>query len=231
MACDFDPILACDGAKGVGCLDKSQAEAIKTAFAGPKTSAGSQVFSAFPYDVGGAENLGLPGLLMGPTIPVRGATSGTSVFNVDRDAERIDGDANAGLGDSTWTSLSTFVGRGRRLLFFHSVSDPWFSAFETLAFYQDDCETRSASRGPLEPTLPCSERCHCGCGSTSLDRFDMLTRIVDWVEKNDATEAVIATGAVFPGRSRPLCPTLNTLVTKARGIRTTLPTSPVRNRA
>jgi feruloyl esterase len=47
---------------------------------------------------------------------------------------------------------------------------------------------------------------HCGGGSAALDHFDMLTAIVDWVEKNHVPESVIATGAAFPGRSRPLCP-------------------------
>jgi feruloyl esterase len=47
---------------------------------------------------------------------------------------------------------------------------------------------------------------HCGGGDATLDRFDMLTAIVDWVEKGVAPDSVIATGPAFPGRSRPLCP-------------------------
>jgi feruloyl esterase len=46
---------------------------------------------------------------------------------------------------------------------------------------------------------------HCGGGSATLDSFDMLTASVDWVEKGQAPESVIATGRAFPGRSRPLC--------------------------
>lgn len=47
---------------------------------------------------------------------------------------------------------------------------------------------------------------HCGGGAAALDQFDMLDPIVDWVEKNQAPDQVIATGSAFPGRSRPLCP-------------------------
>ncbi len=47
---------------------------------------------------------------------------------------------------------------------------------------------------------------HCQGGSATLDHFDMLTAIVDWVEKGAAPDRVIATGRDFPGRSRPLCP-------------------------
>ena len=39
----------------------------------------------------------------------------------------------------------------------------------------------------------------------SLDQFDLLGAIVNWVEKGTAPASVIATGKAFPGRSRPLC--------------------------
>jgi feruloyl esterase len=47
---------------------------------------------------------------------------------------------------------------------------------------------------------------HCGGGSRALDRFEMLTPLVDWVEAGRAPERVIATGESAPGESRPLCP-------------------------
>jgi hypothetical protein len=46
---------------------------------------------------------------------------------------------------------------------------------------------------------------HCGGGEAALDRFDMLSAIVEWVEQGRPPEKVVATGAAFPGRSRPLC--------------------------
>ena len=46
---------------------------------------------------------------------------------------------------------------------------------------------------------------HCG-GGPGLDQFDLLSAIVNWVEKGIAPKSVLATGRVFPGRSRPLCP-------------------------
>ena len=39
----------------------------------------------------------------------------------------------------------------------------------------------------------------------TLDNFDMLTAAVNWVEKGQAPESVMATGRDIPGRSRPLC--------------------------
>ena len=46
---------------------------------------------------------------------------------------------------------------------------------------------------------------HCGGGPAALDDFDLLTALVDWVEKENAPQAIRATGRALPGRSRPLC--------------------------
>ena len=46
---------------------------------------------------------------------------------------------------------------------------------------------------------------HCS-GGESLDHFDLLDALVNWVEKGTAPKQVLSTGAAFPGRSRPLCP-------------------------
>lgn len=47
---------------------------------------------------------------------------------------------------------------------------------------------------------------HCRGGEATLDQFDLLTPLVAWVEQGRAPDSVVATGAAFPGRSRPLCP-------------------------
>jgi feruloyl esterase len=44
---------------------------------------------------------------------------------------------------------------------------------------------------------------HCS-GGRALDSFDLLTAVVDWVEKGTPPD-VTATGRTLPGRSRPLC--------------------------
>ena len=46
---------------------------------------------------------------------------------------------------------------------------------------------------------------HCG-GGEATDRFEMLDAIVDWVEKGQAPDRIVATGRAMPGISRPLCP-------------------------
>jgi feruloyl esterase len=47
---------------------------------------------------------------------------------------------------------------------------------------------------------------HCAGGEQTPDSFDLLTPMVDWVERGEAPAAVTATGRSMAGQSRPLCP-------------------------
>jgi len=46
---------------------------------------------------------------------------------------------------------------------------------------------------------------HCQGGSVTLDQFDLLSAVVNWVENGKAPDSVVATGKSLPGQSRPLC--------------------------
>lgn len=206
-ACQFDPsVLVCSGSKADGCLSKAQADSLNKAFAGPKSARGDAIYPGFPFDAGIADTGGIPGLLNGPLIPVATGADFTH-FDADHEAARVDSDTTARLGDSTWTNLTTFAGHGGKLLFYHGLSDPWFSPLETLRYYEkmskdtSNGAATSWSRLYLVPGMG-----HCQGGSAALDRFDMLSAVVDWVEKSVAPDRVVATGTAFPGRSRPLCP-------------------------
>lgn len=196
--CDFDPMtLVCSGPKAEGCLSAAQAGAIKKGFAGPKDSRGMPVYPGFFFDTGVAAQTGIPGLLNPGPSPV-GPREPPTRQDVDREAI----EAAQPLIDSTSTKLSTFSGRNGKLIFYHGVSDPWFSAKDTLDYYQKlgNESVAAWSRLFLAPGMG-----HCRGGAAALDSFDMLTAIVDWVEKKMAPDAVVATGQAFPGRSRPLC--------------------------
>jgi feruloyl esterase len=204
--CKFDPAtLACPGDKKEGCLSGAQVNAIRTVMQGPRTTNGRQVYPGYYYDTGIATTQGLPGVLAGPFIP-EGRPAG---LTLDVDAAAAEAmDARAMVGDSTaWTNLSTFRGHGGKLIFLHGVSDPWFSAQETVRYYEllgrDNAEVPLTdwSRLFLVPGMG-----HCGGGARTLDQFDMLSAVVDWVESGRAPERVIATGGSMPGESRPLCP-------------------------
>src|SRR5262249_15097463 len=153
-----------------------------------------------------ASGQGIPGLLSpgpGPLGPPNLATD----IDVDKEAFALASDPRQ-VGDTKqWTNLSTFVGRGGELAFYHRVSDPWFSALDTVDYY----EKMSAANGGAERTLDWSRlflvpgMSHCSGGTAALDTFDLLTAVVNWVETGTPPASVRATGRAFPGRSRPLC--------------------------
>jgi feruloyl esterase len=206
-ACTFDPKkLACSGATRDGCISSQQAAAIEKAFTGPRDSRGTQVYPPFPYDTGiAASGGGIPGLLSPGNSPL-GPPNRSLQQDVDAEAAQQAANPQAILSDTaSWTNLSTFAGHGGKLIFFHGLSDPWFSANDTIDYY-----TRLGANGGAEQVQTWSRLFlspgmgHCS-GGLSLDTFDLLTALVDWVEKGTAPDAVIATGRAFPGRSRPLC--------------------------
>jgi len=206
--CDFDPgTLACSAEKTELCLSAEKIEAIRKAFAGPRDSHGHQVYPGFPYDSGiTASGPFIPGFLSpgaGPPGPPRLDLE----QDVDEEAWRVDHNPQQVLTDTAlWTNLGTFSGRGGKIAFFHGVSDPWFSAYDTLQYYEKLGDrnggaekVREWSRLFLVPGMG-----HCG-GGNALDQFDLLGAVVDWVENGQAPDSVVATGRAFPGRSRPLC--------------------------
>jgi feruloyl esterase len=207
-ACRFDPkTLVCPGPKTEGCLSMAQATALERAFAGPRDSKGRQVYPGFLFDTGIAASQGIPGLLHGGSNPV-GPPFTALEMDVDRLAQVAEADPQGILtATSSWTNLNTFSSRGGKLVFYHGVSDPWFSALDTIDYY----ERMTAANGGSSHVMNWSRLFlapgmgHCGGGETALDTFDLLGAVVDWVEKGTAPNAVIATGRGFPGRQRPLC--------------------------
>lgn len=203
LGCDFDPaVLACKAAQTESCVAPEKLAAIKKAFAGPKNAYGTQVYPGFLYDSGIAMTNGISGLLALGKNGLFGPYPTATELDVDKAALH----ASDPLVEPASTNLGTFSLSGGKLLFFHGDSDPWFSPLDTLGYYKSLAEANGGpekvstwSRIFLVPGMG-----HCG-GGPGLDHFDMLTAVVNWVEKETPPDAVIATGAAFPGRSRPLC--------------------------
>lgn len=110
--------------------------------------------------------------------------------------------------------LADFRDAGGKMIVFHGGSDPVFSVRDTTHWYQmldanngDDAE--SFARYYRVPGMP-----H-GAGGPSTDDFDMFTALVDWVEQDEAPDAILAgvtegneeaAAAGFDGITRKLCP-------------------------
>lgn len=207
--CRFDlKTIQCAGEKKDGCLSQAQVSAIQKGFAGPRDSKGRQVYPGFLFDTGITTTQGIPGLLAGGLNPIGPPFTATEM-DVDARAERAAADPQMILtATSTWTNLNTFSAHGGKLIFYHGVSDPWFSALDTIDYYErmmkangGSAAVMSWSRLFLAPGMG-----HCGGGPSALDTFDMLGEMVEWVEQGKAPASISATGRAFAGQSRPLCP-------------------------
>jgi len=203
LGCGFDPaVLACKAGQADACIAPEKVSAIKKAFSGPKNAYGTQVYPGFLYDAGNTMKGPVAGLLALGNIGLFGPYPTATELDVDKAALH----ASDPLVEPASTNLSTFSLNGGKLIFFHGDSDPWFSPLDTLGYYQ----SLSATNGGAEKVAEWSRMflvpgmAHCG-GGPGLDHFDMLSAVVNWVEKGTAPDSVIATGKAFPGRSRPLC--------------------------
>jgi feruloyl esterase len=200
-ACSFDPQeLQCSGAKNDSCLAPNQVAALQKGFAGPRNSRGRLIYRMSPNDAGVAAFL--------PSSNPPSANQQLPV-SVDVDGRLFDLIENplAQLTDTVWTNLSTFSGSGGKLIFYHGMADPTFHATDTIDYYERMAEAnggmqdvQSWSRFFAVPGM-----LHCRGGEAALDQFDLLSAVMDWVEKGVAPDSVVATGQAFPGRSRPLC--------------------------
>jgi hypothetical protein len=204
LGCDFDPaVLACKPGQSEACIAPEKTASIKKAFAGPKNRFGTQVYPGFLYDAGITMKGPVAGLLALGNNGLFGPYTIATELDVDKAAIH----ASDPLVEPASTNLSTFSLSGGKLIFFHGDSDPWFSPLDTLGYYQ----SLAAANGGAEKVSEWSRMflvpgmAHCG-GGPSLDQFDMLTAVVNWVEKHTPPDSVSATGKAFPGHTRPLCP-------------------------
>ncbi|MDB5932648.1 MAG: feruloyl esterase [Polaromonas sp.] len=229
-ACRFDPaILQCAGAKTAACLSAEQVGALKDVFGGPKNSAGQALYAGQPWDPGlaapdwrnwalGTSTTATPNsrynTLMVDALVNEFFTPPDPAFNplafdFDRDPARMA--AFSAVYDTyADATLAAYRNRGGKLLFIHGMSDPIFSASDTLAYY----DRLAANNGGLEATQSFARTFlvpgmnHCS-GGPATDSFDSLQTMVNWVEKGIAPDTMAAKAApsnvYFPNRSRPLC--------------------------
>jgi len=207
--CKFSPAkLQCKSGKQDGCLSKAQVSAMDKAFAGPKDKAGYALYMAVPYDTGIVDTAGfIPGYLPTGKPGPLGRPNMETTIDLDARINAIRADAGQRLTDTNyWTNLSTYLGHGGKILFYHGVSDPWFSALDTWDYWQRAQAANGkeawdqASRFYMVPGMG-----HCG-GGNAFDRFDLLSAVVDWVETDKAPEAVTSSRSSAPGETRPMCP-------------------------
>lgn len=222
-ACKFQPRSMLCKAGGVGdgrCLTQSQAEGLRAIFEGARNSRGESLYGSFPYDTGIAAPAWRSMHLGSATSPPANATLGrdtvrefsitpadTSLdplkFDFDRDMPRTV--ETAAINDAVATLLTTFAGRGGKMIVYHGLSDQAMATGALTDWYER--LSPHTAQGPQDWArlflIPGMTHC---AGGQSTDQFDMLTAIQDWVERKRSPDRVIASGRAFPETTRPLCP-------------------------
>lgn len=111
-------------------------------------------------------------------------------------------------------TLAEFKAAGAKMIVFHGVSDPVFSANDTRAWYEKLAANNGGSAADFAKYYPVPGMTHCS-GGPSTDDFDLFSSLVDWVGKGVEPQAVTAglTGgnrdvpeAWSAQRTRKLCP-------------------------
>jgi feruloyl esterase len=224
QACRFDPrTQVCGAANAPGaeqCLSAAQADGLRDVFGGARNSRGESLYGSYPYDTGIASAAWRSMHLGTPTSDPANATLGRDTlrefsvtpadpgldprkFDFDRDLVRTE--ETASINDAVSTLLSTFAGRGSKMIVYHGLSDQAMATGALTAWY--DRLTPRTAAGPqdyarlyLIPGMT-----HCG-GGQATDQFDMLSAIQNWVEQGQPPDRVVASGRALPGVTRPLCP-------------------------
>lgn len=209
MACEFDPAtLACGDDGGDACLSPGQVSLVETMFAPTVDSTGYEVYPGYPVDPGVIETPEgrAPGLFRFDAennLQYGNTITGMSVEDAVERGVRSDRQQWM-VNTRTWTNLSSFAGNGGKILFYHGNADPWFSAYDTVGYFEDLQAEGGAVAEAAELYLVPGMG-HCSGGDTGLDTFDLLTPLMAWVEEGETPGSVTVTGASAEGRSRPLC--------------------------
>ncbi len=240
-------VPTCTGARNGSCLSADQKTAIGRVFSGAVTGTGAAIYSPFYYDTGFATNgwgpawkFGAPPTRDGPAVgfiwavpPENPATFNGAAFaaggNIDDMVARVQATSAAYpepalsfmVPPNEGTDLSTLKNRGAKMLVYHGVSDPIFSDADTVSWYQRVQAANGGDASNFARFYPVPGMNHCS-GGPATDQFDMITPLVNWVEKGEAPGAVVASargtgnaGGVntdglpatwSAARTRPLCP-------------------------
>ncbi|MFT4241918.1 MAG: tannase/feruloyl esterase family alpha/beta hydrolase [Acidovorax sp.] len=242
-------VPTCSGERDGTCLSAAQKTGIAKIFSGPTTSSGSKIYASFPYDAGlagGGSNAygygfweftaplvmdsGGVGLIWSAP-PEDPATFNGPVFALTGNVDTMLAKVNATTALYTESgmqlmtppdpsNLSTLKGRGAKMMVFHGTSDPIFSSDDTTAWYDALRKANGGDAANFARFYRVPGMNHCS-GGPATDQFDMLTPLVNWVEKGQAPDTVTASvrgtgnaagvNADLPAtwsatRSRPLCP-------------------------
>jgi poly(3-hydroxybutyrate) depolymerase len=231
--------LACTPGRNEACLAPATAQAIDRIFKGVRLKNGEMLYSDWPYDPGIANpgwtvwKMGAPGkmppdarnvsLIPGsvayyfssPPDRPTDLYDYTLAFDIERGVKLTE-TTSPPYSESGWsiegapsTDVAAFKAHGGKMIFFHGMADPIFSANDTVA-YLNGLAQRFGSVDDFARLYLVPGMNHCA-GGPATDQFDALSALDNWVELDAAPQSLLAKaraapGVPWPGRTRPLCP-------------------------
>jgi feruloyl esterase len=236
-------VPTCAGARDGTCLSAEQKTAIGGLFAGAKLSSGQLIYSTWPWDAGLGTGgwafwkFTVPLILDSGALgfiwqvpPADPATFNGANFALTSNIDTLYQKIHATDATYTEDSLSFMSppnlaradgvrNRGAKVMIYHGTSDPIFSSDHSVSVWEGWNQAYGATASNFARVFLVPGMNHCS-GGPSTDQFDMLTPLVNWVEKGQAPDSVVATarGAGNAGgvnadvpaawaanRTRPLC--------------------------
>lgn len=239
-------VPTCAGARDGTCLTNDQKTSLGNVYTGARNSKGEALYSRWPYDPGimqtgwadwkfrnsvGAARDPVAVAFIFSSPPAAASILNDTLayalgFNVDTDAPKIFATSGA-FTESAMSfmtpphpdQLDALRNRGAKMIVIHGTSDPVFSADDTAAWY-DTLSNRYLDLTGYVRYFRVPGMGH-SRGGPATDQFDGLTALVNWVEKGQAPDRIVAgaRGAGNAGgvntevpadwaanRTRPLCP-------------------------
>lgn len=92
-------------------------------------------------------------------------------------------------------NLDTFQGHNGKIIYHHGESDPVFSMYDTENYYESLTSRYGASTADFARLFLIPGMNHCSGGLHTLDSFDPLTAIVNWVEAGKAPDSILASNS------------------------------------
>jgi pimeloyl-ACP methyl ester carboxylesterase len=236
-------VQTCTAERNGACLSAKQKTVLTTIFSGTTTSDGKKIYSSFPFDAGlsapgvafweftASLNLDSGSAQIWQTPPTKYEGFNGPQFALTTDIDKLMKAIYA--TDSTYTEsamnfmtppnptdLRKLQVRGAKVMSYHGVSDAIFSVTDSEAWFDGIVKNHGDTVGNFARLYAVPGMGHCQAGPAT-DQFDMLMPLVNWVERGQAPQSIVATTRAAgnaggsnadvptswsPLRSRPLCP-------------------------
>lgn len=231
-------VATCSGARNGQCLSVDQKRVLAAVYAGGKTSTGESIYASFPWDSGiSSVNWAQWKFVNSQALdPAAGYIFMNPTRNIDPFKHDVDeefkaiyarADTYKESGDDVITppgkdnpvNLAGLRSRGAKMVLYHGVSDAIFSAEDTRQWMDRLDKAQGGNAANFARYFPVPGMNHCSAGP-AVEQFDMLTPLVNWVERGIAPQSVVASArgagnlggvnAELPAgwsanRTRPLC--------------------------